>query len=411
MSIKRLIAGLAATPLVAALAMPLTAFAATTSTVTPLNTQGWSTADTRTGGSVNYITDTSAPGGSALQLKTDSTTAAKAQYMHSTNTKLSDVTALGYATKQVNASIPEGDASFQLPVCLTGINTTTKACNPKTAEDTTDPAKDSFTTLVFEPYVSEGSSAVQSNVWQTWNVKNGKFWSSRSVGTLVGAPGDPNHIYSLQEILTEFPDAVATAFGVNVGTYNTDYTINVDSVVFNDATYDFQTATTPTDKDKCKNDGWKNFNSPTFKNQGDCVSFVASAKTSNYKLDSGNKDGLNIPTTKGAYYEVTVKGTWTNRPGEVVDAECTNTLSDNWQNAVAGGSYSPDLLDVQVNKAFVDWGSCDATGHSYTKWVVADDNSMNLRVFDGNTADGTLINDWYNDNVGSLNVTVVAHKI
>lgn len=31
----------------------------------------------------------------------------------------------------------------------------------------------------------------------------------------------------------------------------------------------------PTNKDRCKNDGWKNFNDPTFKNQGDCVSFVA----------------------------------------------------------------------------------------------------------------------------------------
>jgi hypothetical protein len=31
----------------------------------------------------------------------------------------------------------------------------------------------------------------------------------------------------------------------------------------------------PTDKDQCKKDGWKQFNNPAFKNQGDCVSFVA----------------------------------------------------------------------------------------------------------------------------------------
>jgi hypothetical protein len=30
----------------------------------------------------------------------------------------------------------------------------------------------------------------------------------------------------------------------------------------------------PTSKDQCKNDGWRNF--PQFKNQGDCVSYVAS---------------------------------------------------------------------------------------------------------------------------------------
>lgn len=32
----------------------------------------------------------------------------------------------------------------------------------------------------------------------------------------------------------------------------------------------------PTTKDQCKNDGWKKFNSPSFKNQGDCVSYVQS---------------------------------------------------------------------------------------------------------------------------------------
>jgi len=31
----------------------------------------------------------------------------------------------------------------------------------------------------------------------------------------------------------------------------------------------------PTSKAQCKHGGWKNFNNPTFKNQGQCVSFVA----------------------------------------------------------------------------------------------------------------------------------------
>jgi hypothetical protein len=53
------------------------AVAATTVVVTPAYTQGWSTADTRPGGAVNYVADASAPGGSALQLTTDTTTAAK----------------------------------------------------------------------------------------------------------------------------------------------------------------------------------------------------------------------------------------------------------------------------------------------------------------------------------------------
>jgi hypothetical protein len=31
----------------------------------------------------------------------------------------------------------------------------------------------------------------------------------------------------------------------------------------------------PTSKDACKNGGWKTYNNPAFKNQGDCVSYVA----------------------------------------------------------------------------------------------------------------------------------------
>lgn len=34
----------------------------------------------------------------------------------------------------------------------------------------------------------------------------------------------------------------------------------------------------PLSKDQCKKDGWKNFNSPSFKNQGQCVSFVERTK-------------------------------------------------------------------------------------------------------------------------------------
>ena len=38
-------------------------------------------------------------------------------------------------------------------------------------------------------------------------------------------------------------------------------------------------------KDQCKDNGWKNFNNPTFKNQGDCVSFVVSNGKSVHQID------------------------------------------------------------------------------------------------------------------------------
>lgn len=42
---------------------------------------------------------------------------------------------------------------------------------------------------------------------------------------------------------------------------------------------------TPTDKNQCKNNGWKTFTDPSFKNQGDCVSYVQSNAHA-----SGNKN-------------------------------------------------------------------------------------------------------------------------
>jgi hypothetical protein len=45
------------------------------------------------------------------------------------------------------------------------------------------------------------------------------------------------------------------------------------TVLFRNINITFET---PTDKDQCKDGGWRLFDSPTFRNQGDCVSFVAS---------------------------------------------------------------------------------------------------------------------------------------
>src|SRR4051812_24050577 len=74
--------------------------------VTPTNTQGWSTADTNAGGAVNFVVDPSAPSGNgALQLTTDGTTTAKAQYMHVANVPLSSITELSYWTRQLAANI------------------------------------------------------------------------------------------------------------------------------------------------------------------------------------------------------------------------------------------------------------------------------------------------------------------
>lgn len=76
------------------------------------------------------------------------------------------------------------------------------------------------------------------------------------------------------------PGSNIRVFALNVG----DTSVNdlgldgyLDNVVVNlngDSTvYDFEPVLTPVSKDSCKKDGWMSFNSPVFKNQGDCVSF------------------------------------------------------------------------------------------------------------------------------------------
>jgi len=63
--------------------------------------------------------------------------------------------------------------------------------------------------------------------------------------------------------------------GWNAGVAGSDQTetVIVKSVTINGDTY--QIVGPPTSKDQCKDGGWKSFNNPAFKNQGDCVSFVA----------------------------------------------------------------------------------------------------------------------------------------
>jgi hypothetical protein len=255
--IKRLIGGAAGSALIA-LALPLTALAASPTVVTPTNTQGWSTADTRPGGAVEFVSDATAPAGSgALELTSDATTTAKAQYLHETTTPLSQVNELSYYTKQVSALFPGGAPSYQLAVNLTGSG--------------------GFTTLVYEPYQN---GVVVPGTWQQWDVDAGQFWSSRSVtcsGGAVVAGGGGAPFYTLAQLQQMCPEAVVGAFGVNIGSNNPAYTVETDLVSFNGQAYNFEPALAPDSKEACKNGGWQSFNSPSFSNQGQCVSYVASA--------------------------------------------------------------------------------------------------------------------------------------
>jgi hypothetical protein len=246
-------------------AMPLAAHAeASQVIVTPTDTQGWSTVDTNAGGDVNFVSDSTAPGDpskGALQLKTDLTTTAKAQYMHASTTPLADVTELSYSTKQNSPAGPVADAAYQLPVFLNG-------------------GTSGFSTLVYEPYQNPTQGIVTNGVWQNWDVDQGLFWSTRTVtcsnGTILGTPGGPA-TYTLDQVNAICPNAVTAGFGVNIGSNNPGYDVEADLVNFNGTTYNFEPFKAPSNKDDCKKGGYKNLtdqNGNPFRNQGQCVSWT-----------------------------------------------------------------------------------------------------------------------------------------
>ena len=266
MRVRRFSAAAAVAALVASVS--LVASASSAVVVTSVNQQGWTGvgpgADTRPGGNVQFVSDATAPGGTgALRLTTNNTTTAKAQYMHATSTPIGDINDLGYWTRQVSASFAGGDPSYQLVMCLNGVDTGGNCLG--------------FTTLVYEPYQNGG---VTPGVWQHWDVDAGQFWSSRTVvcpsgGVTAGGGGAP--FYTLSGIEAMCPNASAVGFGVNVGSNNPGYDVYTDLFTFNDRTYDFEVFSAPSDKAQCKDGGWQTFNpnrpEGRFKNQGDCVQF------------------------------------------------------------------------------------------------------------------------------------------
>lgn len=263
---NRFAAGVVSVLAISGLALMPVAHAAPTVVVTPSNTQGWTNADTRPGGAVNYVADNTAPGTpntGALQLTTNNTDAAKAQYLHATNTPLSSVNELSYSTKSVSGAVV-ADPSYQVGTCLGGV--AGGICV-------------GFANLVFEPY---WNGTVTQGSWQNWDVLSGQLWSSGNyaAGTCTvqkGAGGPP--FYSIASLKTDCPNAVVVGFGVNVGSYNPNYNVEADLVDFNGTVYNFELYYAVTDKNACKDSDWKtatDANGNSFKNQGACVSYVAS---------------------------------------------------------------------------------------------------------------------------------------
>jgi hypothetical protein len=181
-----------------------------------------------------------------------------------------------------------------------------------------------FTTLVYEPVYNNGDQPVVTGEWQGWQADEGRWWSTQPInGQCAGATGACFRTW--EQIVANNLDAVITGgVGVNQGSGNPGLVSNVDAFTFDETTYDLERVRdtdgdgvedgtdncvdvangdqadldgdgigdacdgdvdgdgvpnaddTDTAED-CKKGGWERFTSPTFKNQGQCVSSFKSA--------------------------------------------------------------------------------------------------------------------------------------
>jgi hypothetical protein len=101
----------------------------------------------------------------------------------------------------------------------------------------------------------------------------------------------------------------------------------------------------------------------------------------------------------GASYVAVVSGTWLNdrspEPENYVDAEYST--EDEWATYMNGfDGYGEDILELQVNGNFVDWGAYNGDHRYAYSWVATNTDPVRFSVSDSH----------YPDNSGSLTVTI-----
>ncbi len=267
---KKLLKYVAAASSMAVLLFPNAAAAATV-VVNPNNMQGWSFVnDNGAGGSGSMVSGPATPplGQGSAQLEvpapTDGYALAKAAYQ---GLDLASITSLQYSTYRSSGG-PALAIALQFNIDA----------------DSTDGNTAFQGRLVYEPYHTQ---TVQTGVWQTWNTLNdaagtgtGNWWFSN--GALATATGcSQANPCTWAEVLAARPNAeVHSTLGAVVlkaGSGWTGFVGNVDALKINSDTYDFEPLVgPPTSKDQCKKEGYKRFNNPSFRNQGECIAYVNS---------------------------------------------------------------------------------------------------------------------------------------
>ncbi len=265
--IKSFVKRLATIGVIVAFAAPLAASAApTTVTVTPANLQGWEVYTYGGSGQVSFVYDNTSPlPNAALQLDTPANSDESQIYRNLTPTAISQVTKMSYSAKRL------AGPTFAAPAYIVGIDT-----DGNTAT-TTDEVY-----AWYEP-VYDSSAPTDYNNWQTFNLDTSTtpFWSFDTISAGKGGANGAN-FFTLNDVATTYPSAKVIDLTLNIGSGTPGWSTRTDNVSFNDTTWDFQMTNAPTDKDQCKNNGYKNYtdgNGEGFSNQGQCVSYVNTHKS------------------------------------------------------------------------------------------------------------------------------------
>lgn len=252
-----------------AVGMPMSAHAAVaTTTITPTNfNTTFDRTDVRPVSSYDFVTGPSTPplGIGSLELNTTDG-AGKQQHLETqqAGTPLANVDAMGYSTYRQTAS--------------TALASQTTAIN---MEVSTNGDGTGYTTLVFEPVYNLDQGTVTEGTWQNWDAYKGGdaiWWSSRAIPGVCAS----SCYVSWSAIVAANPNATILSYGVNQGSGNSGLIVNVDALSIgvngNTTTYDFEPYVVARDKAACKSNNWKTMTDASgkkFKNQGDCVSYVA----------------------------------------------------------------------------------------------------------------------------------------
>ena len=266
----RRISGVIAAAMAVAL-MPSTVLAATTVRVNQTNLGVNWFLETLAGGTGSFVTGPPTPpsGSGSFSMTTLVTNVDKATLLTSdwTGRLLSDLSAIDYWTYRSSDSTSPSYVAPSINIAIY-----TNVSGPDTG----------FATLVFEPLYSYGNGAILDDVWQEWDGLEpshtgfaGGWWATQPVGSICRV----DCYRTLADFQAAAPGATILALGVNVGRGPASFIGSVDALSLTMAgqttTYDFELL--DESKDGCKNEGWKEFHDPAYRNQGDCVSFFASA--------------------------------------------------------------------------------------------------------------------------------------